>query len=110
MSAGQADIAAATEWFFEPYRQPILITAGDQGRARRGAYCGISVRLGELHALGGNAVYVGRLIIPSPIAGDVRIPEIVRHDEYKVGRRIGGMHSFGGKRDSGRNDRLSARQ
>src|SRR5579871_339754 len=99
MAGGKADIAARVERFFQADRQTVLIASGDEGGARGGAYCGIGIRLLELHAPCGDAVDVGRAVVWPAVTGEVGITHVVGEDENDIGRRIGSVERW---RDEGR--------
>ena len=76
------------ERFFEADAQAVLIAAGDERGARRRADRGVRVALKKADAARRDAVDVRRLEIPAPVAGDVRVAEIVGHDVDDVGRSL----------------------
>ncbi len=87
MTRRKADLSWRTgaQRLFQTDRQPVLVTPGDQRHARRGANRGIGIRLAEAHALGRNAIDIGRAEIPTTVARHVRIAEIVGENEQDVG-------------------------
>ena len=80
----QTDVGCRTERLFEPDAQPVLVAARDQCGSRRRAHRGVGVRLEEPHALRRKPVDVRRAEIAAPVAGNIGIAEIVRHDEDDV--------------------------
>src|SRR5215472_9723588 len=85
----QADLSwgACAQRLLEPYRQPVLVTPGNQRYARSRADRRIGISLCEAHTFGGNAVDIGGGEIPASIAGDIGITEVVGEDEQNV--RVG---------------------
>lgn len=71
----------------QPHRQPVLITAGDQCRPRSRTDRRIGIRLSEPNAPTRKRIDVGRRVVPPAIAGQVGIPQIIRHDENNIRRR-----------------------
>ncbi len=69
---------------FEADGQPVLVTPGNKRDAGGGADRGIGIGLREAHALGGDAVDIGRREIAAAIAGDIGIAEIVGENEQNV--------------------------
>jgi hypothetical protein len=82
----QTDLArhARAQRLFEPDRQPVLVTPGNQRDAGGGADCRIGIGLGEAHALGGDAIDIGRGEIAAAVAGNIGIAEIVGENEQNV--------------------------
>ena len=78
-------IEVSTQGLFQTEPQPILVTTGDQRRARGGTHGGIRVSLQKTQSLRGNAVDIGRTKIWTPIARHVGIAEIVCENENDVG-------------------------
>jgi hypothetical protein len=86
MARRQTDLARRprAQRLFEPDRQPVLVTPSDQRDSGSGADRGIGISLREAHALGGDAVDIGRREIAAPIAGEIGIAEIVGENEKNV--------------------------
>jgi hypothetical protein len=73
---------------FEPDGHPVLVTPGNQRNAGGGADCGIRIGLCEAHALGGDAIDIGRGEIAATVAGNIGIAEIVGENEQNVRQHI----------------------
>ncbi len=86
----------------ETHRQPILIAPRDQRRARSRTHRRIRVRLQESRAARRDTVDCGRLILAPTVAGNISVPEVIRHDvnDVRLGRRlgIGRFHQCGKQR------------
>ena len=82
----QTDLARHTraQRLFEPDVQSVLVTPGNQRDAGGGADRGIGVGLRKAHALGGDAVDIGRREVAAAIAGDIGIAEVVGENEQNV--------------------------
>ena len=68
----QSGVAGAQR-LVEADGQAVLIAAGDQRGPRGRAHGRVGVGLQELHALGGEAVDVGRVVIAAAVAGEVGV-------------------------------------
>ena len=66
--------------------EAVLVTAGQQPRARRAAVGMADVAVGESDARVRQGVDVGRHEILQAMKADIGVPEVVRKDHYKVGR------------------------
>ena len=115
MARRQADIPGRRriDRLLEPDRQPVLIAAGDQRRARRRADGRIGVGLGEPHPFQREAVDVRRRVVELAVATHIRVAEIVRQDEDDVRLAgLGGDAARGrqGERAGGAGDEIAARR
>ncbi len=86
MVRGQTDLARRprAQRLFEPDRQPVLVTPGNQRDAGGGADCGIRISLREANALGSDAIDIGRGEIAAAVARDIGVAEIVGENEENV--------------------------
>ena len=87
MGRRQTDLARHTraQRLLEPDLRSVLVTPGNQRDAGGGADRGIGVGLRKAHALGGDAVDIGRREVAAAIAGDIGIAEVVGENEQNVG-------------------------
>ena len=85
MLGRQTDVPAGQR-LFQPERQTILVTAGDERRARCRTDRRVGVRLQKAHAVRSDAVDVRRTEIGTSVARHVGITEIVCQNEDDVRR------------------------
>ena len=65
--------------------RPLGISTGQEGRPRRRTYGGRCMEVGEANALFGQPVQVRCLDLGRPVAGNVRVSEIVRQEKHEIG-------------------------
>jgi hypothetical protein len=82
--------------------------AGHDGGAGRRAHRRGRVRLGEPHAVAGQAVEVRRLVQVGPVTAQVRPAQIVRQDQNNVGPPCLGRQAGAGQRPAGQSRQAAA--
>src|SRR6185312_7210810 len=75
MLGWQSNLGPAGKRLFQPDRQPILITAGDERRPRSAANCRVRVSLQEAHALRRNGINIRSAKIGASVTGDVSVSQ-----------------------------------
>ena len=81
------------------------VLAGHEAAARRRADGAAGVGLGEAHALGRQAVEVGRLDALLAVAAEVAVAEVVGQDEDDVGLGAGACTGAAAAPETARNSR-----
>src|SRR6185312_2213140 len=84
MFGWQSNLGSAGKRLFQPDRQPILITAGDERRPRSAANCRVRVSLQEAHALRRNGINIRSAKIGASVTGDVGVSQIIGKNEDNI--------------------------
>src|SRR5258706_11424852 len=102
MARGQPGVLWAlwNDRLLEAGRETILIAPRDQGRSRRRAHGRIRIALSETEPLDREAVDVRRHVVTLAVAAQVRVAEVVGHDEDDV--RPAGLRPTGAAQNQAR--------